>query len=77
MERTELYSFPTKFRTKKLQQHASVLQKAFYFLETTSLKTMLTSAVKRRELINFTIFSESAYTCNLFLYSIVRNKHNY
>ena len=56
MERTELYSFPINSEPKKLQQHASVLQKAFYFLETTSLKTMLTSAVKRRELKKFTIF---------------------
>ena len=47
------------------------------FLETTTLKTMLTSAVKRRELIDFTIFSESAYTCNLLLYSIIWNKRNY
>ena len=69
--------FPHKIQNQKnLQQHASILHKAF--LETTTLKTMLTSAVKRRELIDFTIFfSESAYTCNLLLYSIIRNKHKH
>ena len=29
MKRTQLSSFPTTCRTKKLQQHASKLQKAF------------------------------------------------
>ena len=46
---------PQNSEPKNLQQHASVLSSQS-FLETTTLKTILTSAVKRRELIDFTIF---------------------
>ena len=44
---------------KNLEQHASVLHKAF--LETITLKTLLDSDVKRRELIHLTNFPPEAH----------------
>ena len=72
---------------KNLQQHASVLHTAFRNHIYVTLKTLLNSDVKRRELINFTNFPLEThiyiyiyiyiYTCSLLLFSIIRNKRNY